>query len=304
MELRYLEIFCAVVEFKSFSKAAQALRLTQPTVSIHIKALEDEFSTKLLDRLGRTVLPTRAGEILYGYARDIVSIKEEARLAMEQLISTMSGKLIVGASTIPGEYILPPLLSQFKNAYPDVFPTLKIGDTSDIHESVLRGEVDMGLVGAVMRDKNIISRKFLDDELILVAPSNFKASVLHRRELKGVPLLIREMGSGSRYSLEEYLKKNRVDIESLHIVAEMGSTQALMQAVKSGMGLAFISRLSVVDEIEQEALKPVTLKGFTIIRHFHIITHRLRSNSRICKTFIEFISRKEIELSKHHIRKS
>ena len=105
MELKYIEIFCAVAELKNFSKAAQALHLTQPTVSIHIKSLEDEFSTRLFDRMGRTVLLTQAGEILYRYAKEIVQLKENARLAMENLEGTMSGRLIIGASTIPGEYI-------------------------------------------------------------------------------------------------------------------------------------------------------------------------------------------------------
>ena len=122
MELKYIEIFCAVVELKSFSKAAQALHLTQPTISIHIKALEDEFSTRLLDRLGRTVSPTQDGEILYRYAKEIMSLKENARLAMERVSGTVGGKLAIGASTIPGEYIVPKLLAQFKQCVPRCIP--------------------------------------------------------------------------------------------------------------------------------------------------------------------------------------
>lgn len=290
MELKYIEIFCAVTELKSFSRAAQALHLTQPTVSIHIKALEDEFSAKLFDRMGRTVLPTQAGEILYRYAKEIVGMKEEARLAMEKLKGSMSGKLVIGASTIPGEYILPPLLARFMNAYPDIFPTLKIGDSSDIYRSVLEGEVDVGIVGTVINDANIVMKKFLDDELILVASSTHKASVLTENELKETPLLMRETGSGSRATLEKHLKKIRVAIEDLNIVAEMGSTQALIQAAKSGMGMTFISRLSVTREIEQKSLKAVKLKGIAVKRNFYIITHRLRFKSRICGTFIDFLS--------------
>jgi DNA-binding transcriptional LysR family regulator len=293
MELRYIEIFCTVVELKSFSKAAQALRLTQPTISVHIKALEDEFSTKLLDRLGRTILPTQDGEILYRYAKEIVTLKENARRAMERVTGTVSGKLIIGASTIPGEYVLPQLLAKFKQAYPDVFPTLRIGDSNDIYESVLRGTVDLGVIGTAVKDKNIITQKFLGDEIILAAPATSKVAALNKDEIKTVPLLMREKGSGSRSTIEEHLNRIGVTPDSLNIVAEIGSSQALIQAVKSGMGLAFTSRLSVLDEIERGTMKAVNFKGLLVRRDFHVITHRLRFNSLICRSFIDFLSRSE-----------
>ena len=327
MELKYIEIFCAVVELRSFSKAARALHLTQPTISIHIKALEGEFNTKLLDRFGRTIMPTQDGEILYRYAKEIMNLKENARLAMERLSGTMNGKLIIGASTIPGEYILPQYLSRFKNIYPEVFPALKIGDSREIYDSVLQGKVDLGIIGTQAKNKNIITKKFLDDELILVAPSTYKHSLLNISELKTVPLLVREAGSGSRASIEMHLRKAGIALENLNIAAEMGSSQALIQAVKSGMGmaftsrrsveddirkitlkaemdssqalihavksgmdLAFTSRRSVEDDIRKKTLKTVQLKGIRMARNFHIITHRLRHHSRICTTFIEFLT--------------
>jgi DNA-binding transcriptional LysR family regulator len=291
MELKYLEIFCTVVDLKSFSKAAQVLHLTQPTISVHIKALEDEFSTKLLDRLGRTIQATQDGEILYRYAKEIVAMKENTRRAMERITGTVGGKIVIGASTIPGEYILPQLLAKFKRAYPDVFPTLRIGDSNDIYESVLRGEVDFGVIGTAVKDKNIVTQKYLGDEIILAAPAGYKASVLKKDELRTVPLLVREKGSGSRSSIEEHLNRIGLTLDSLNIIAEIGSSQALIQAVKSGMGLTFTSRRSVQDEIKRETLKSVKLKGILIHRNFYVITHRLRFNSLICRTFIEFLTR-------------
>jgi DNA-binding transcriptional LysR family regulator len=290
MELKYIEIFCTVVELKSFSKAAQALHLTQPTISVHIKALEDEFSTKLLDRLGRTILPTQDGEILYRYAKEIVTLKENARRAMERVTGTVSGKLVIGASTIPGEYILPQLLAKFKKAFPDVFPTLRIGDSNNIYESVLRGEVDLGVIGKAVKDKNIVTQKYLGDEIILAAPAAYKASVLQKDECKTIPLLVREKGSGSRSSIEEHLSRMGLTLDCLNIIAEIGSSQALIQAVKAGMGLAFTSRLSVQDEIARGTLKAVKLKGILVHRNFYVITHRMRFNSLICRSFIEFLT--------------
>jgi DNA-binding transcriptional LysR family regulator len=303
MELKYIEIFCAVVELKSFSKAALALHLTQPTVSIHIKALEDEFSTKLLDRLGRTIQPTQDGAILYRYAREILNLKEGARLAMERISGTVSGAFAIGASTIPGEYILPHILARFREEYPDVFPALKIADSRNICQSVLDGTVDIGVIGTAIKDKNLTTRRFLDDELILVAPPAFRGSVLGKNEITAIPLVVRETGSGSKASLEENLKKIGLALGDLQIVGEMGSSQALIQAVKSGMGFAFLSSLSVADEIERGTLKAVKLKGISITRNFYIITHRLRFSTRICTTFIDYLLstgiRKNLHLRSH-----
>ncbi len=289
MELKYIEIFCAVVEQKSFSKAARSLCLTQPTVSIHIKALEDEFSTRLFDRMGRSVHPTQAGETLYRYAKEIIRIKDQAQLAMEKLSGGMTGRLIVGASTIPGEYLLPPLLARFKEHNEGILPTLKIGDSGDIYQSVLQGDVDVGIVGAAIKNSNIVSRKFLDDELVLVAASEREESSMDAKKLQGVPILIRESGSGTRTAFEKHLDGMGVKIEKLNVVAEMGSSQALIQAVRSGMGLAFISRISVQKDIDQKTLKIVPFKGSALSRNFYIITHRLRYRSRLCKSFIDFL---------------
>ena len=167
---------------------------------------------------------------------------------------------------------------------------MRSGDSSDIYKSVLEGEVDVGIVGAVIRDSNIVSRKFLDDELVLVSSATLKSSTLDTGALKKIPLLVREPGSGSRGTLEKHLKKIGLAIEDLNVVAEVGSSQALIQAVESGMGMAFISRLSIVREIENKVLKTVQLKRIKIKRNFYIITHRLRFKSRICETFIEFLT--------------
>jgi DNA-binding transcriptional LysR family regulator len=295
MELKFIEIFCAVVELKSFSKAAQALHLTQPTISVHIKALEDEFSTKLLDRLGRTILPTQDGEILYRYAKEIVTLKENARRAMERVTGTVSGKLVIGASTIPGEYILPQVLAKFKKVYPDVIPVLRIADSNDIYESVLRGEVDLAVIGTAVKDRNIITRKYLGDEIVLAAPAGYRASVLQKDEIRTVPLLVREKGSGSRSSLEEHLSRIGLTLDNLNIIAEIGSSQALIRAVKAGMGLAFTSRLSIRDEIALGTLKAVKVKEILVQRNFYVITHRLRFNSLLCRSFIEFLTQSGIE---------
>src|SRR3989337_4030496 len=211
MELRYLEIFCKVVELKSFSKAAEVLFLTQPTISNHIKALEDEAGIQLLDRLGRNVLPTKAGEILSSYAKEIVKLKSNAAQELNKFMGNVKGSLIIGGSTIPGEYILPEYIAQFKKGNPDVAVTLKLGDTQDITDMVMDGSIEMGVIGSKADDNRIDCREFLKDELGIVASARHFKGIKNQidiKDLKKLPFIMREKGSGSRKALEETLKKN------------------------------------------------------------------------------------------------
>lgn len=289
MELRHLEIFCKVVELKGFSKAADALYLTQPTISSHIKALEDALQVRLLDRLGREIVPTKAGNILYNYAKEIVRLKKEAKEALDQFIGRMKGNLEIGGSTIPGEYILPSLISEFKKIYPEIIVTLRIGDTKDVTTMVLEGEAEIGVVGAKVEDTHIENREFLKDSLILVAPPSYPVSKISIRDFKGIPLVFREKGSGSRKAFEEIIKENGLDKGDLNIVAEMGSTEAVKQAVKSGLGVSILSRLAVQAELAKKTLKEVKVADLSIVRSFYIITHKLRAKSPICQAFLEFL---------------
>lgn len=293
MELRYLEIFCKVVELRSFSKAASALFLTQPTISNHIKALETEIGIRLLDRMGRDVMLTKAGEVLYRYAREIVILKDNAIQATHQFIGSVKGRLVIGGSTIPGEYILPEYIGRFKRAHPDVSVLLKIGDSQEIINMLIDGAVEMGIVGSRPDDRRIDCKEFLKDELVLVASlRHFKEikKQINAKDIKSLPLIIREQGSGSRKAFEENLKKSGIDIEDLNITAEMGSTEAVKQAVMAGVGVSFISRFAVKDEMPDKTLKQISIRDFNITRHFYIITHKARAISPICQSFIKDIA--------------
>jgi DNA-binding transcriptional LysR family regulator len=292
MELRHLEIFCKIVELKSFSKAADALYLTQPTLSSHIKALESTLDTRLLDRLGREVIPTKAGSILYSYAKEIVRLKKEAKQALNQFLGKIAGSLDIGGSNIPGVYILPSLLCEFKRTYPDISVTLKIGDTKEIAEMILEGKVEIGVVGARIEDSTIENSEFLKDFLILVAPQSYNGGKISKKGLKEVPLIFREKGSGSRLVLEKTFAEHGIDIADLNIVAELGSTEAVKQAVKSGLGLSVLSKRAVQDELVTNVLKEVKTEYLSIHRSFYIITHKQRVKSPLCETFLEFLKKK------------
>jgi len=295
MDLWRLHIFCKVVELKSFSKAASSVYLSQPTVSSHIKDLEDHFECKLLDRLGREVAPTKAGQLLYGYAAKMITLKENAERALAEFQGKVRGHLTIGGSTIPGGYILPPLLGQFKQAYPEVTVTLIENDTAGIIQDTLEGRVELGIVGAKAREVQLVQEKVMDDEMCLIVPKGHKwAATGHVRleELIKEPFIMREPGSGTRKSIEQVLDTSGHWFGHLNVVAEMGSTEAVRQAIKARMGVSILSECAVDDELAAGSLKKIGIKGMSFQRAFYLIVHKHRTQSPLSHAFIKFLKEK------------
>ncbi|HEY7495991.1 MAG TPA: selenium metabolism-associated LysR family transcriptional regulator [Candidatus Tectomicrobia bacterium] len=292
LDLRQVEVFYYVAKFRSFSKAGEALLLTQPTISGHIKALEESLSLVLFDRLGREISLTRAGEVLYGYARRLLSTKTAALQALQELQGGLRGELLVGGSSIPGQYILPTLLGQFKRHYPDITVLLSITDTMDILERVMRGEIELGFVGACIPHAQVTYHQLVDDELVLtVAPAHPWATqqTVPLTALGAEAFIQRERGSGSRLVVEQTLKRYGLDPTTLRITAEMGSTEAIKQGIKAGIGLSIISRLALTDELRAGSLCTVAIQDVVIRRSFYIIRHKGRSLSPLGQTFERFL---------------
>jgi DNA-binding transcriptional LysR family regulator len=292
MDLRRLEIFAKVAELGSFSRAAEALFLTQPTISEHVRALEDELGVQLLDRLGRGATPTRAGQLLLGYARRMLALSREAHQALERFQGRMSGELVVGGSTIPGEYVLPALIGQFKAKYPDISISLLIGSTRQVSDWLDEGRVEVGIVGARPASRTLEAKELMADELVVVVPSTHpwatrRATTL--ADLQKESMVVRERGSGSREAVEHALHEAGVSLTELRVVGEMGSTQAVKQAVRAGVGIALISRRAVEDECRAGLLACVKVKDLKIARAFHLVTHRDRTRSPLAQAFVEFI---------------
>ena len=292
MDLRRLEIFAKVAELGSFSRAAEALSLTQPTVSEHVRALEDELGAQLLDRLGRGAAPTRAGEVLLGYARRMLALSREARQALDRLQGRMSGELVIGGSTIPGEYVLPALIGQFKLKYPDISLCLRIGSSQQVSEWVDDGRVEVGVVGARPAPRTLVARELMEDELVVVVPADHPWSGTGQVRLADVeqePLLVRERGSGSRETLERGLAEAGTGLARFRVVGELGSTQAIKQAVRAGVGVALISRRAVEDECRANLLACLRVRDLRFARAFYLVTHRDRSRSPLAQAFVEFV---------------
>jgi DNA-binding transcriptional LysR family regulator len=292
MDLRRLEVFAKVAELGSFSRAAEALFLTQPTVSEHVRALEEDLGIQLLDRLGRGATPTPGGQVLLGYARRILALTREARQAIDQFQGRMGGELTVGGSTIPGEYVLPALIGKFKGQYPDISISLLVGSSRRVAEWVEEGKVEVGVVGALPASRTLQSRELMGDELVIVVPAGHawcERQVVTLADVKAEPLLVRERGSGSREALERALAEVGSGLTAFRVVGEMGSTQAVKQAVRADVGVTIISRRAVVDECRAGLLVCVKLADLNVSRSFYLVTHRDRTRSPLAQAFVGFI---------------
>ena len=292
MDIRRLEIFAKVAELGSFSRAAESLFLTQPTISEHVRALEDELGVQLLDRLGRGATPTRAGQLLLSYAHRMLALSREAHQALERFQGRMSGELIVGGSTIPGEYVLPALVGQFKAKYPDILISLLIGSTRQVSDWLEEGRVEVGVVGAQPASRALESKELMADELVVVVPATHAWATRRTTtlvDLQKEPMIVRERGSGSREALEHALHEAGLSLAALRVVGEMGSTQAVKQAVRAGIGIALVSKRAVEDECRAGLLACVKVKDLRVARAFHLVTHRDRSRSPLAQAFVDFV---------------
>ncbi len=287
MDLRRLQVFAKVYERRSFSRAAEEVFLSQPTVSGHIKSLEEELGVQLFDRLGREILPTKAAELLYGHARDILERVDDAQRSVDAFLGRLRGELVVGGSTIPGQYVLPAFIGRFRLLHPEVKVTLHIGDTRQVAEAVLSGELEAGVVGAVVDDERLAFSPLMDDHITLAGwPGHPHGPRLDPQDLRHAPVVFREPGSGTRMFLSRALKKAGMDPSEMNIVAQMGSTMAVLQAVRSQVGLGFLSRRAILEELAAGRLVEVSLGKVRLKRQFHLVTRRKRTHSPAAQAFM------------------
>ncbi len=280
MDLHRLAVFAKVYELKSLSRSAEAVYLSQPTISGHLKKLEEELGVRLFDRLGRGVAPTKAADTLYEYAGRLLALRDEAVQAVAEVDGKVQGKLKVGASTIPGHYLLPGYLAQINSLHPGLAITLLLGDTSSVGAMVERGEVEFGVIGARLGSGNLDYRICCRDNLVLaVNPSHRLAGKARfsADELKGISFLLRESGSGTRMSMTGSLQGLGVRLSDLKVVAEMGSTEAVRQGILAGLGGSILSRLAVEDDFGAGRLVEVEIKGMQLERDFYLVTRTGRS---------------------------
>ena len=295
IDFRHLETFCRVADLKSFSRAADDLLLTQPTVSGHILSLEKSLSLRLFDRTGREARLTKAGEVFLRYASKLLTIRKDLLNALSEFSQGIRGELSLGASTIPGEYLLPRLMGDFKEGHPHFTLSLKIADTKEIIQDVLQGHVEFGMIGAKVNHPSLHYERYDEDEIIVVAPSDHPLARKKRagfEDLLKEPWIIREEGSGTQMAVENALRKKGESLKEFNVVMEMGSTSSMKEGVKAGLGLAFISKRAAQENLDQGRFSRIAVEGMeSISRQIYIVSHRGRTFSPIGMEFLRFLKK-------------
>jgi DNA-binding transcriptional LysR family regulator len=251
LENARLTVFRAVARQLSFRKAAEELYLTQPAVSLQIKALEDDLGAQLFDRSGSRVALTAAGGALLEHAVQCSELLQRAEREIAAIGGELAGQLPLGASTTIAQYVLPRLLSEFLTQHPRVQPLLISGNTERIVNAVIDREISLGFIEGPSRSKDVREEAFLADEIVLVVPAAHEWAEREQiapRELKNAPVLMRERGSGTRHVVEMALEKHGIKPSSLHIVMELDSTEAIKSAVEAGLGVGFVSKWAIAKD--------------------------------------------------------
>ncbi len=266
-----LKVFRTVAKHLSFRKAAEHLFLTQPAVTLQIKALEEDLGIRLFDRGANHVSLTAQGAILLAHAEKIATLVSQAEQELGAEDGRVSGELSLGVSTTIAQYVLPRLLGAFLDEHPRVQFSLHSGNTGEIVQLLLDDKLCLGLIEGPARDRGIRTEPFMQDELVLIVPPAFESDRLSRDELLGSSLLMREHGSGSRHVVEMALEKAGFRLKGFKRVMDLDSTEAIKSAVEAGLGIGFVSRWAISKELELGLLKLAEVKGLGVARDFSLI---------------------------------
>jgi DNA-binding transcriptional LysR family regulator len=291
MDTRQLAAFCAVVERKSFSQAAERLGVTQPAVSLQVRSLEKRLGRKLLDRSGRRVEPTEAGAALYRSAQRMLQLEEQL---VDELQAAdggeLGGTLHVGASTGPGSTVVPVLLCEFQRANPGVAVSLSISDTQSVVERVAEREIELGVVGAARRHRGVVFEPFFRDEVVLAVPPQhgFANRTVTLAELREEPLVVMQEGAGVRQVIEDELRRAGIRLRDLEPRLELGLQESAKAAVVAGYGVTFISRAAVSADLAAGTLATARVEGLDPARDISLVRSAGRSPTRAAEAFLEF----------------
>jgi len=291
MDTRQLAAFCAVVERRSFSQAAERLGVTQPAVSLQIRSLEHRLGRQLLDRSGRRVEPTEAGLRLYASAQRLLQLEEQL---LEELESdnegSVGGTLELGASTGPGGSVVPVLLCEFQERHPDVRVRLSVSDTQTVVAQVADRELELGIVGAGRRHRGVTFEPFFRDEVVLACPPDhpFARKTVTLEQLRNEPLIVMQEGAGVRQVLEDELRKAGTRLRDLDVRLELGLQESVRSAVLAGHGVTFISRLAIEGDLAAGALATARVRDLDPVREIFLARASGRSETRAARAFVAF----------------
>lgn len=291
MDFKQIEAFVYVAKYKSFSKAAEKLLLSQPTVSTHINTLEEELSVKIFDRLSKEVVLTEVGQLLYPYAVDMIDLRDRAHEAVKEFLNEVSGNLRIGSSTILSEILMPKIIYEFKQNFPKTFFSLDVGNSQNIVQRVSDGVLDLGLVTRKIPKKDLDYKIFLKDKIVLGVYEGhpfYKRDSVFLDEILNESFIVRDIGAGTRTAVDLALKQKGYDIDSLRAVANFRTSHSVIQGIKSKIGIGFISEMAINKEICSGEVKGIAITDLMVEKEIYLVYNKQKSNKKLLKQFIEF----------------
>jgi len=292
MDFKQIEAFVFVAKYKSLSRAAEKLLLSQPTISTHISTLEEQLGVKLFDRLSKEVVLTEAGQVFYPYAVDILDLRERSQEAVKEFLNEISGHLHIGYSTVAAEFILPEVIKEFKEDYYKTFFTLDNGSTQNIIQRLSDGILDLAIVARKIPKKDLEYKVLTKDKIVLIVHKNHKfytRDSVFIEEIIGEEFITREVGSGTRASVEHAFKAKGYDFDSLNAVAVLSSTFSIRNAVKRELGIAFMSEMALSEEEHASGVKAIPVTDLVVEKDVYVVYSKNRTNKKLLKHFIETI---------------
>jgi DNA-binding transcriptional LysR family regulator len=292
MNIDHLKTFQEVVRLGSFSEVAKKLAISQPAVSFQIQKLEHELGIRLIDRTQRAVTLTAAGKRLLKFADSVETERNRLKSDLEQMREEVSGDLLIAASTIPGEFLLPVLLASFKQRHPAVKIQVDVSDSITVINGVRDNAYEVGFCGMAPEGRDLASFKVADDEIVLIVAAEHpfvRKGEISPDELEGEPFIFREATSGTQLSLEDRLSQAGLDLRKFIPNLVLGSTQAVISAVSAGAGIAFVSNLAIKKSLAPGLVKQIGVRGLRLSRDFYCIYRQERVVSRLLEGFINFI---------------
>jgi len=287
MDVRDLQIFLSVAKHLNYTRAAEEVNLSQPSVSVRMRELERDLGSKLFEQLGKKVALTEAGQVLVPYATRLIAVMGDARQAIEDLQGMKRGLLRIGASTTPGMYLIPRTVAYFKRRHPKIDVHLTVKDTRQIEDGVIRNDFDFGFVGGHLAGDEVEVLPWMTDHLVLVVPSNHnltRKKSIKLADLRKERFILREAGSATRAAVAHHLKKADLEVET---VMEMENPESVKKAVQSGLGIAFISKFAVETELKARSLVAINVTGLDINRELKIVYRKDKHLGRAAQTFID-----------------
>jgi len=302
MNLNLFRTYVKVVETQNLSKTADELGISQPAVTKQIQTLEDMYGVLLLERSGRKLKTTEAGQTLYCYAREIIKTVEKTGKAMEKVSGSQKGKLALGASTIPGQYILPYLVKTFKDKYPDISISMEISDTEKIFSRVAERELDVGVVGGWFNNRKVEGFQWLEDELVLIVPEKHEFAGLSEIDIQKAvneKWIFREKGSGTRRAAEDLMAAYGIKKEDLNVYMETGSTEAVLATVEAGMGVSIVSSWAIKEAESYRKIRSIKISHPAATRFIYVIYPRQKKQRKSVITFLNFLRQNGKERDSH-----